>query len=90
MNKPKSKIKRPKGLINFGNTCYINIILQALNFTPLLKEFLKLNQNADSLSSCLVEIFENLSGNQKTLNKKNMFRALQRFFQKIQSIGNVN
>jgi ubiquitin C-terminal hydrolase len=89
-------IKAPKGpglsgLINLGNTCYFNCIIQCLIHTPLLQNFFstqnclsQLNKSTNPKKSLAVELSdlskEVWAGNAIRLNPLNLFKEFtQRF-----------
>lgn len=61
------------GLVNFGNTCYCNSVLQALYFCQPFRERIlaykqqqkKLGGSKDNLLTCLAELFSNISSQKR-------------------------
>lgn len=43
-----------RGLINLGNTCFMNCIVQALTHTPLLRDYFMSDQHKCHSTSCLM------------------------------------
>lgn len=57
------------GLVNFGNTCYCNSVLQALYFCLPFRErvltYKPFNKRKDNLLSCLSDLFSNITTQKK-------------------------
>lgn len=79
------------GLVNFGNTCYCNSVLQALYFcrpfrNKVLESKVKLKRNSEeTLLTCLADLFYTLS-NQK---KKTGSYAPKKFINKLRKENDV-
>lgn len=75
------------GLINFGNTCYCNSVLQALFFCrPFREKILQYkqqqkNQKKETLLTCLADLFHNIANQKKkvgTIAPKKFVQRLRR------------
>lgn len=75
------------GFVNFGNTCYVNSVLQALYFCKPFREKLiqyKLDQkslkhNEENLLNCLAELFNSISN----MKKKKGIMQPKKFIQRL-------
>ena len=73
------------GLVNFGNTCYCNSVLQALYFCKPFREKVLLykqqmkNQKKDTLLTCLADLFYSIA----TQKKKTGTIAPKKFIQRL-------
>ncbi|GFT87762.1 ubiquitin carboxyl-terminal hydrolase 22 [Nephila pilipes] len=74
-----------RGVFNYGNTCYANVIVQVLVHTPYLRDYFFADQHKCFLKFCLTcetsALFQEFySGKTIPLNPVNFYLAAQKYF----------
>ena len=70
------------GLINFGNTCYLNVIIQALRYTPEFFEIIKKNvdKNNHNLLYRFFKILEQMNSSNITVKPTNLLETIKKYY----------
>jgi ubiquitin C-terminal hydrolase len=75
----------PKGLMNLGNTCFLNSILQCLTYSPVFCQAMLQMKSPASAASSLVSL-----GNNNNKLKVPLARTIRQFLQSMQSASSTS
>jgi ubiquitin C-terminal hydrolase len=85
MSKEKEKNVKPTGLENFGNTCYINSIVQCLYHVSAFRDNLILENSTSSITKSLKDLFYKL-GRRSSVSPTDLVSSLKKEFSSFRNL----
>jgi len=80
---------QPRGLMNIGNTCYINTLFQCLASCESFRYFVAVEQTNDPIIGFLGELFRNIHG-EGCINPTPLLQAIQQRFNDMINVREQN
>eukprot|EP01040_Poterioochromonas_malhamensis_P012411 gene12411-13571_t len=80
----EAPVQYPAGLVNTGNTCYLNSVVQSLRYVPQFNEILQQSSSQSRLLNLLYQLYSNLSASKTAVGP---FLFIQELRQRYPQFG---